>query len=176
MYPRKIFDKTNLWLILSLVSIALSIASIFVCSWLYTKGYLHPYSFVVDCNTFLALTNGITTFLLFKNIKMKQSKFINTVAATMFGVLCIHANSDTMRRFLWGDLFNNAGAYTSNYLPLHAILTVLIVFVACILIDLFRIYAIEKPFFKLYDKLDGKIANKYTKLENNLCDKYKIKR
>ena len=74
------------------------------------------------------------------------------------------------------DLFNNAGAYTSNYLPLHAILTVVIVFVVCILIDLFRIYAIEKPFFKLYDRLDGKIANKYTKLENNLCDKYKIKR
>jgi hypothetical protein len=174
LYPKKFFERKNLWFVLSMVSILLSIISVVACTWLSTKGFLHPYKFVQDSNTFLALTNGVTTFLWFRNIKIKPNKFINTVAMTMFCVLCIHANSGTIRQFLWNDLFNNAGAYSYPWLPLDAIVTVLIVFVSCVIIDLIRINFIEKPFFNLYDKLEGKLIGKYKKFEDKVCEKYNI--
>ena len=177
MYSRKIFDKTGLWLLLSIISVVLSAVSVVACAYLTSKGHsINFYRFVTDSNTFLAFTNGLTLFLLFKNIKMKNSKFINIVASTMLGVLCLHANSDAMRNWLWGTVFNNVGAYGYSWMPLHAIGTILIVFVVCVLIDLIRIYLIEKPFFKLWDKLEVKIKEKYQKLEDKVCEKHNIQR
>ena len=34
---------------------------------------------------------------------MKHVKLINTISASTFGVLLIHANSDFMRQWLWND-------------------------------------------------------------------------
>lgn len=40
--------------------------------------------------------------------------------STTFGVLLIHANSDVMRKWLWKDLLNNTGMYSSAWLIVHA--------------------------------------------------------
>lgn len=177
LYPKKLFENTKFWLITSIISIILSVASIFACLWAKTNNIadISPYNFVQDSNTFLALTNGLCLFMLFKNLKVKQSKFINKIASTMFGVLLIHANSDAMRQFLWVDLLKNVQKYTHDLLILHAICSVLIVFIVCIIIDLLRIKFVEKPFFKFYDKIHGKIVNKYKKIESKICTKFNIK-
>ena len=66
-----------------------------------------PYSYVSDSNTFLAVATGVSLFMTFKDLKMKYHKWINTIAASTFGVLLIHANSDTMRLWLWRDTLQN---------------------------------------------------------------------
>ena len=99
-----------------------------------------------DSNTFLAVTNGVCSFMFFKNLKVPQSRFVNTVAASTFGVLLIHANSDTMRRWLWKDMLNNVGAYSTSYFALHAIGSVVGIFVICIVVDHLRICFLERPF------------------------------
>lgn len=43
---------------------------------------------------------AVFAFLMFKNIQIPYNKGINTVAASTFGVLLIHANSDAMRKWL----------------------------------------------------------------------------
>ena len=58
----------------------------------------------------------------------------------------IHANSDTMRQWLWRDMLNNVGAYHSNYFAVHAVCSVAIVYIACTLIDMVRIKLSEKLF------------------------------
>ena len=83
---------------------------------------------------------------------MKYHPFINTVAATTFGILLIHANSDTMRTWLWKDICNNVYFYNSQYFYLHAILTVLIIFTICSIIDYLRIKFVEIPTFNLLYK------------------------
>ena len=57
-----------------------------------------------------------------------------------------------MRQFLWKDILDVAGQYESGMLWLHAILSVIGVYVVCVAIDLLRIYFIETPLFKVLDK------------------------
>ena len=83
---------------------------------------------------------------------MKNSLFINKISATCFGVLLIHGNSDTMRRWLWQDVLDNVGMYDSSWWLVHAISSVLGVFIVCAIIDMARIKFLEQPFFILYDK------------------------
>ncbi len=64
----------------------------------------------------------------------------------------IHANSDTMRQWLWKDTLNNVGAYSTSYFWVHAIVSVIGVYVTCTIIDMIRIRILEKPFFRWYDK------------------------
>lgn len=147
LYPKPWFDKTGLWGGLTALSICISGLSVICCAWFGDKfGLSDAYSFVQDSNTFLAVTNGVCSFMFFKNLKVPQSKFINTVAASTFGVLLIHANSDTMRQWLWKDTLNNVGAYSTWYFALHAIGSVVVIFVICIVIDHLRIRFMERPF------------------------------
>lgn len=65
--------------------------------------------------------------MFFKDLKIKQSRTINIIGGSTFGVLCIHANSDTMRKWLWGTVLNVKGAYSLHFenLVLFSILSVL---------------------------------------------------
>lgn len=108
------------------------------------------YFFVSDSNKPLAVASAVCAFLFFKNLKMGYSKVINTIAASAFGVLLIHANSDSMRQWLWRDMLDNVGHYAGN-IYLHAIVSVFAVYVVCTLIDFARIQFLEKPVFKMLD-------------------------
>jgi hypothetical protein len=111
------------------------------------------YKGISDSNAFLAVISSILLFIGFKNIHIEQSKIINTIASSTFGVLLIHANSDTMRRWLWGDICQNVEWFNSPWMPLHAIGCVLSIYVVCVIIDKVRIYFIEKPTFVMIDKI-----------------------
>lgn len=85
------------------------------------------------------------------------------IGASIFGVLLIHANSDTMRQWLWKDTLNNVGHYNDTTFWLHAILSVLIVFTVCIFIDRLRIITVERWFFSWYDEKKKNYQNKKLK-------------
>jgi tellurite resistance protein TehA-like permease len=76
---------------------------------------------------------------------MGYSKTINTIAASTFGVLMIHANSNTMRQWLWHDVFNNVGTYETGNVVVHAIVCVVAIYTICTVTDIVRIRFIEKP-------------------------------
>ena len=153
-YPKKIFDNTKLWGGLSVISVLVSGVSVIVCAWYSMKiGKDMAYYLVTDSNTFLAVATGVCSFLFFKNANIENSRLINSVAASTYGVLLIHANSDTMRRWLWEDTLNNVEMYNSAYMPLHAVGSVICIFIICNLIDHIRISFIEKPFLKWWDKI-----------------------
>ena len=175
LYPKKLFDNTKFWGWMTLVSFALSAISVLSATWLGTRlGRNLSYFFVQDSNTFLAVTSGACSFLLFKNLKIPYNKFINTVAGSTFGVLCIHAHSDAMRQWLWRDTLNNVGMYASPYMHLLAIGGVLGVFILCNLIDHVRIVAIEKPFFRWWDKHWAKFYAGFQNKEKALLNRLGI--
>ena len=143
------------------------------CAWLGTKLNRNiAFFFVTDSNTFWAVAVGVCSFMFFKNMKLKYSAFINTVAASTFGVLCIHACSDTMRQWLWKDTLDNVGHYDSSIMPLYAIGSVVGVFAVCVVIDILRIKLVEKTFFKFWDKhwdsFNAKFQNKEDKIFKKL--------
>lgn len=176
LYPRKLFGNKKIWGWMTILSLILSAASVIACAWIGKMiGNNEAYFFVTDSNTFLAVVTGISTFLFFKNLKIKYSKFINTVSATTFGILLIHANSDSMRQWLWKDLLDNVGFYNSIWMPVHAVGSVIGIFVVCSVIDLLRIRFIEKPFFRMWDQRWEKLKKKYDFWEKKYCNKFNIK-
>lgn len=139
---------------------------------------INAYYLVSDSNKIMALITSVLMFSLFNNIKVKQSKWINTVASSVFGVLLIHANSDTMRTFLWCDVLKctdyfNAPIYI---LLLHSVLSVIGVFTICVIIDQIRIIVLEKPLFNLIytnsTRIENFFENKYQKMKKHICFKY----
>lgn len=155
LYPKKFFDSKKIWGIASVVSILISWCSVIVGAFAYDKfNKAIYYHFVSDSNKLLAVVTAFCAFLFFKNLNIGYNRVINKIAASAFGVLLIHANSDVMRQWLWKDVLDNVGAYHSNYLVIHAFISVIVIYAVCTLIDMIRIKFIEKPFFKFYDKKD----------------------
>ena len=79
---------------------------------------------------------------------------LNRIATATFGVLLIHGNSNAMREWLWRGVLKNV-SYFNSPLPclwIHALLSVLGVYVVCVAIDLLRIRYIERPLFKWIEK------------------------
>ena len=175
LYPKRIFSDVKFWGALSSICIFLCCTSVVLGALIKHKtGIDLIYYFVTDSNTLLAFLTGISSFMFFKNLTIKPNRFINSVSSTTFGILLIHANSDTMRWWLWHDVLHNVEMYDSKLIYLHAVLSVIAVFLVCSLIDFARIKFIEKPFFILWDKNYDKIATKYTRFEDRICQKLKI--
>lgn len=107
-----------------------------------------PYRYVSESNELLPVLTAVCSFMYFKNIQIPQDKRINMIGGSTFGVLLIHANSDTMRKWLWKDTLDNVGHYNDELFWLYPIISVVTIFIICIIIDRVRIYFFEQPFFK----------------------------
>lgn len=149
IYPSLLFEKKTLWMLVSFGTIILAISSVLFMQYFVKKG---AFFFVCDSNKFIAV--AVSTFIWFKNINISYSRIINTIGASTFGVLLIHANSDAMRQWLWKDTVDSVGHYE---LPMGQLIVfsfgvVLTIFITCIIIDMVRIKLFEEPLFKWYDK------------------------
>ena len=150
LYSSPLLERCRLWGWFTLLVFVMSLTSVAV---LHLK--LHAgFYFMSDCNKFFAVAFAVCSFLCFKNMSIGYSKIINAFGAGTFGVLLIHANSDTMRTWLWKDLVDVIGYYqmlTTGELILYSVVVVLAVFAICNMIDQLRIITLEKWFFKWYD-------------------------
>ena len=166
LYPIKAFQSAKVGAIGLAASVFLMVASILVVDFIGIRFGFDRYDYMYsDANKFLALTSSVSGFILFKNLKIPYNKVINSLAAPIFGILLIHANSDTMRRLIWQDIFHCPAYHDSPYLILHAIVTAIAVYLVCWALDSLRIRFIEKPLFgklksskqlqKLEEKMDG---------------------
>lgn len=163
LYPLSIDKNTKLWGYLTLLSWSLSIISVVLLT-LLQSGFLNElrvsisYFFISDSNAVLALTNGITSFMWFKNLQIKNSRIINTVAASSFGVLLIHANSDVMRRWLWRDMVDCVGHFHSTWF--YCIGVLVLIYTVCTLIDIIRRCTIENKILDIIERICIKTKNK----------------
>lgn len=141
-YLYKYFAVITLLLSWSAVGILSYIASLIgkdVVSW--------GYFFIADSNKILAVLTAVAAFMYFKNLDIGYNKWINKIAASTFGVLLIHANSDTMRQWLWKDTLNNVDWFNSPYEFLHMFSSVIAIYIICTLIDMLRIKFVERKIF-----------------------------
>lgn len=170
LYPHSIFERRSFWRWMTLLSIALAMASIIGLRLFFGERAKLGYYFVSDSNKFFAVAIAVCSFLWFKNMNLKYSKVINAIGAATFGVLLIHANSNAMRQWLWKDTVDVIGHYqtlTTGELVLFSTGVVLAIFIICNLIDQLRIATLEKWFFRWYDnKLSAKadaLIQRFTK-------------
>ena len=171
LYPRATFDNTKIWGTLLVFFTFICALSVIACDFLFKGSF---YRFVADSNQLLAVIEAVCAFMFFKNLKIKNSKIINIIASATFGVLCIHAASDDMRSWLWGSTLNVVGVHSTGKGYIHMILSILGVYSICTIIDIVRIYILEKPLFKQLYKMIPKINEKYMAFENKVCKKLHI--
>lgn len=140
LYPVELLEKRKNCLWLTLATLFLCYASVIVISFaaLKMKRNLPVYWFVSDSNKILAVATAVAFFCLFKTFRIGHIKVINTLAASTFGILLIHASSDTMRNWLWNDVMQTAQAYTQRLFPLYAFAAVFTVYIVCFAIDFAR--------------------------------------
>lgn len=164
LYSNKWFESAKIAAIMTAVSIVLMSASVIVVNFIGSRfGFESYYHMISNSNKLLAVMCSVSVFLLFKNMDIKQSRFINTIAASAFGVLQIHAGSDAMRKFLWNDLLKIDQLYNSKYLIVYAVIYVIAIYIVCTFIDYLRIALLEKPLFKTLNIL---INNKSDRILN----------
>ena len=151
LYPPMFLEDTRKCLWLSGVSLALCYASVVAISLAGTLLHktLPVYWFVSDSNKVLAILASVSFFCLFKSLKIGHIKLINTLAASTFGILLIHASSDTMRNWLWNDVMHAADAYSQRLFPLYAFGAVLSVYLTCFVLDFARKQLLNKVFLVL---------------------------
>ena len=148
--------NTEIWGGITLLCILLSIASV-LCV-VYFNGKLgtqtSPYKYVCP-NGICAVLTSVSSFMFFKDLKIRNHRWINTIAAGTFGVLLIHDNSFAMRQWLWHSLVDVKQIYaldgSSPYL--YILLAIVAIFFICVAIDLLRKYTIEKITFRQIDKI-----------------------
>lgn len=151
IYPIKFLSKNRI--LIPLLFISLVVISCFIISISLFYNVDKCYWFVSDANKIGALVISILSFSFFLNLKPIKIKLINLIAGTCWGVLCIHANSEPMREFLWKRLFNNTYWFNTEYAVLHCISISVIVFSACSIVVLMYKLVIEEYVLCLFQKI-----------------------
>lgn len=99
---------------------------------------------------------SISIFLLIKKSKPINIKPINILASATLGVYLIHENP-SMINILWNDILHISKYAHSQALIVHMIISVIIIYFVCSIIDIIRQHTIEKLICALYNKLEIKI-------------------
>lgn len=90
-----------------------------------------------DYNHILVLISSLCLFLFFKELKIKNNKFINLISSATFGVYLIHEQFFA-RNVIWHNLVKVYNVLDSKYILLYIIVSVLVVYTCCTIIELLR--------------------------------------
>lgn len=165
LYEPRVWNKawkSGIWTLGALAACFVSIAWMV---WQHMTGpcNLSIYYYVANAHKPLGLLLAVCSFQLFRHLKMPNSRVINTLASSIFGVLLIHGNSDLMRKKLWVDWLRIPELYDWKWLPLYAVGCVFAIFVVCTAIDQVRIHLIENPVFRVYRWLENTLRERFCK-------------
>ncbi len=174
-YSDNIFKYKNINTIVLITSIILLILSVISMDLLGLKisilGEKSIYFFARYSPLIILI--AISIFNAFNKINMENNKFINSISSCVFGVYLIHDNK-CIRNVLWTKILRVPDYVNSNLLILHIIVSVLLVFIVCIIIEFVRKNTIEKVTDKLIDKTCKYVENAYNKIFYKLCNKLNI--
>lgn len=125
---------------------------------------------VMAFNSVFAFIGALSLFLFFKSIHIKNitvNRCISFISKNTFAVYLIHEHQ-LNRKVIWTTNLNIEVAGMQNYV-LHYIISILVIFAACIIIEELRrnIFKgiLEIPMFK---KLKNRIQEKYNKINEKV--------
>lgn len=107
-------------------------------------------------STIFNVLSSISLFLIFKNIKMKNYKFINNISGYVFPIYCIHT-CPFIAKYLFTEIFNTGYYWNNNYMIIHLIFTVICIYIGCVVIEYFRRIIFGKIIDNNIDKIKYEI-------------------
>lgn len=114
--------------------------------------YLMKATYFSDLNRLPTVLIALTLFVMFAYAKPRSVPWINRMATHMFGIYLIH-DHPLMREVLWGLVFSAVAYQTSPYLPLHALIAVVVVFSGCYVVDVLKHLLLDRPIQAIIDRL-----------------------
>ena len=114
-------------------------------------------------NSPFVLLTAVELFSGFIRLKVINIKLINIISSTTLGIYLIHDNY-LLRTFIWENIFKCNEIYNSNYLIVHFLISILLLFFVCFFIDLIRQITVEKLFFNFIETKGIKIKQWTNKL------------
>lgn len=153
-YPIIYDNSFRFWGIMTAFNLFISVFSIVLIIYVMDyfdlkKNFFRAGFFLIDSNKILALSLSVSMFMMFKNLRLKYSKVINTIGSCTFGVFLIHDFFGGMRPWLWKDVCQTLYFYHHGNIYFHSILACVLVFVVCALIDFLRQKTVEQPLLHL---------------------------
>ena len=101
-----------------------------------------------DPNSLMSLIISVSLFCLFLPRNIKSSKIFYSVAKATFGVYLIHDNP-LFSEYMWENIIHTKELYTSQFFIPLSIISVILLYIVCSIIEILREKYIEKPIFSL---------------------------
>ena len=124
------------WAIGSFLFMVISLVVVAVNEEFFSWIGLTEWAYFWPPNTVPMFLASLGVFAIFQNIALPQSKAINRLASTTFGIYLIH--DGPMQGIIWRKIVNAASHQSSTLLPVFVLAAVLAVFLCCALIDMVR--------------------------------------
>lgn len=171
-YNNSIFKSNRLNFILIFLCSLIMLFSVFAFDIIGIKiaVFSNHNTFLLNRTSPFVILFSICLFNVFINKKEFNNSLINIVASGVFGIYLISDNR-YMRSLLWNDIFLNSNYVSSNFLILHTIFSVCSTFIVCCLIDLIRIYTIDKIYKKYFSKKIDLLQEHFELKYNNIISK-----
>lgn len=116
-------------------------------------------------NSPLVLLFGVEMLIGFAKIPPHYNKTVNVIGASTFGVYLIH-NNDLVKPFLWKYLLGlPESVYKTGYLIPHMIVSVLVVYTVCVIIDIIRRRTVERWYLESIHRLKSQGNSRYIYIE-----------
>jgi hypothetical protein len=142
VHAKKGFWITTMCIILFNVSIS------FLGTLLKSQVLQNNASILIERYSPIMVLDAIFLFYIFKNLNIRSSKLINTVAKTTLGIYLFHENP-VLGKILWDDILKINKVYYSPFFILYFLVSILSLFIIGILIDILRIKLLEEPIFRI---------------------------
>lgn len=125
------FNKMFVSIIVFLLSTGITFWFSLNSNWAWYVPTHWDYSFIFN------LISSVSFFLIFKNIKIKNNKFINKLASYSFAIYIIHENS-FLRKILYRDIFNSDLYWNRKSMIINLVITVIGIYIVCVVIEFIR--------------------------------------
>ena len=142
--------------VVALISLAFIIASVAGIYYLRTRLGFSVYEVrdFAAADSMPLMFLAVALFLCFERLQIGSIGWVNVVAAGTFGVYLIHVNPQ-VRELIWQP-FAFAAPFPVWQIVLVSIAATIIVYAACTAIDIVRIYVLERPFFRLLERIGAR--------------------
>ncbi|MCM1157438.1 MAG: acyltransferase [Bacteroidales bacterium] len=145
------------------VIILSSIMMIFLGNYLSIDKFITYSSYFSQLSSPFVLLTSSELLITFAKVKPWQNKMINIAASATLGIYLIH-DDGIFAPYLWNILLKTPEMYESKWLIIHAIVSILSIYLSCTLIDLLRQATVEKIFLRVLDKYLDKIKDKVLRI------------
>lgn len=168
-YKNNYLDK-NKSIKLFIISLLILILSTIGLEYLNNNIGIRFIDYLYSRNSLIVIMISVSLFNIFKSKKEFSNKIINNVSSCVFGVYLL-SETPVMRSYLWKNIFNNYNYASSYYLINHMLISVLLTFIVCLIVEEIRKVTLElfynKFISKMVDNISEKLNNLYLKIVNN---------